>query len=196
MLVTVHIDRYSHLCFHCRTTPVHDVNLASLRNCLRKEGMEDYCVSRVLNEFDVSVDLSLFTVFTTVFVQYWKWVRIHVLHQWSEPPSLWGQCDLLNRLVQENILRPAPWFDIASVFSTRAWITNTYSHFPLGTARSPLGFLTKTLTFERGYQQRTTERQKTGENGKWHHGNDTVRGNHGVGTFPDDRVRAMKECPH
>uniref|UniRef100_A0A3Q1IRJ4 RING-type E3 ubiquitin transferase n=1 Tax=Anabas testudineus TaxID=64144 RepID=A0A3Q1IRJ4_ANATE len=53
-----------------------------------------------------------------------------------------------------------------SVFSARIWI-NTYSHFPLGMVRLPLEFLMKTLTFECDYLQRTTEKRRTGENGKW-----------------------------
>lgn len=134
--------------------------------------------------------------FLNVFMQYWKWVRIHILHQWPEPPILWGQCYSLNYLAMKNILQPALWSDIASVFSTRTWITNIYSHSPLDMVHSPLESLMKTSTSERGYPVRTIERQKTGENGKWHHGNDTAHGSHGVDMFLDDRVCAMKEFPH
>ncbi|XP_035491016.2 E3 ubiquitin-protein ligase RNF126-like isoform X3 [Scophthalmus maximus] len=42
-------------------------------------------------------------------------------------------------------------------------------------------------TFDHGCPQRTTERLKTGEKGKWHHVSDTVRGNQGVGMFLEDR---------
>lgn len=54
-------SRYSSFCFHCRTTPVHVVNLASLRNCLTREGTEDYCVSC---QFDVLKQTHLRTSFS------------------------------------------------------------------------------------------------------------------------------------
>ena len=53
----------------------------------------------------------------------------------------------------------------------------------------------KILTFERGYPQRTTERRRAGEKGKWHHVNDTVPGNRGVDMFLGDRVRGTREFP-
>lgn len=65
LFVLVLVNRYTSFCFHCRTTPVHVVNLASLRNCLTREGMEDYCVScwfDVLKQTHVSSSFSTLCV--------------------------------------------------------------------------------------------------------------------------------------
>lgn len=83
---------YWHLHFHCRTTLVHAVSLVSLKSCLRKEGMDIYWVLWVLLIW--YSESYIFTVFTSVFLQHWKWVCIHILLQRSEPLSLWGQLRL------------------------------------------------------------------------------------------------------
>lgn len=189
-------SRYSSFCFHCRTTPVHVVNLASLRNCLTREGTEDYCVSCQFDVFKADAFENQFFCFLCLLSTENESASTSSTSDQNRPAfEVSVTCSISCR--RENILHPAALgFDIVFAFSTRTWITNIYSHSPLGTVRSPSGFLTKTSTFERGYLQRTTGRQKTGEKGKWHHGSDTVRGNRGVDMFLDDRVRAMKECPH
>lgn len=128
-----------------------------------------------------------------VSVQYRKWVCVHIVHPWPEPPGPRG--NLLKSLDVENVSLPPPLSNIAAVVSPRTWITSISWRFPPGTAPLPLESLMKVSTLERGCPLRTTEKRKTGESGKWLRGKDTVQGSHGVGTFLDDRVHATKECP-